>query len=85
MLRFPCGLVLIQDNGLRPTAAAPVQPHAGLAGHRLPGFLQYLQRRLIAMKDFLPAELPGSSAGSFGVFRMLASPLSSSQFLQAQV
>ena len=40
------------------TAAGPVQPHVGLAGRRLPGFFQYLQRRLIAMENFLPAELP---------------------------
>lgn len=39
-------------------AAGPVQPHVGLAGRRLPGFLQYLQCRLIAMENVLPAELP---------------------------
>ena len=39
-------------------AAGPVQPYVGLAGRRLPGFLQYLQCRLIAMENVLPAELP---------------------------
>ena len=57
MLRFPCGLVLIQDNGLLRTAAGPVQPHIGLAGGGTPRFLQHLQGRFVGVQHRLLTKL----------------------------
>ena len=57
MLRFPCGLVLIQYNGLFRAAAGAVQPYIGLAGRGTSRLFQHPQGRLIRVQYRLPAKL----------------------------
>ena len=51
-------LVLVQDNRTLCTAAGSVQPHIGLAGGCLTGFLQYLQRGLVTVQNRFLAKIP---------------------------